>query len=100
MTKNIIVCLTLLSLPLQPISLFADETKNISDKIGNQLSSKVRGEAINVISDSFEELNCQDAISWECSQTQQINTVTTVVFVILGVLGLLGLLGVLYRLLS
>ena len=38
---------------LQPISVFADEAKNIPNKIGNQLSSEAQSEAVSAIFDNL-----------------------------------------------
>ena len=76
---------------LQPISVFADEAKNIPNKIGNQLSSEAQSEAVSAIFDSLEKLNCQnDPNSRACLQTKQNITVATGGLGIIGVIGSLG----------
>ena len=92
-TKRIVFLILLFFILLQPVSVLAEEVKNIPNKIGNQISSDARNEVVTEVSDAFVDLNCQDdPTSWKCTETKRISMVGYVFFSILGIAGILGII--------
>ena len=91
--KRIVFLVLLSFILLQPVSVLAEEVKNIPNKIGNQISSDARNEAVTAISDAFVKQSCQDdPTSWKCTQTKSVNMIVYVFFSILGIAIILGII--------
>lgn len=81
----------LLFMLLWSIDVLAEETKAIPNKVGSQIGSEVRGDAVNTVLDNIEELNCKDdPNSWECMQTKRTNAIITIVLIIIAAVGVIG----------
>ena len=81
---------------LQPISVLAEETKTISNKVGGHIGSKAQSDAVTAIFDNLEDLNCKsDPDSWSCTQTKQTITIGEVG---LGIIGAVVIVGAIYGL--
>ena len=101
LTKRIVFLVLLSFILLQPVSVLAEEVKNIPNKIGKQISSDTRNEVITEVSNAFVEQSCQDdPTSWKCTQTKSVNMIVYVFFSILGILGLIGAIIVFAKLLD
>ena len=94
LTKQIVFWLLIYFVLFQPVSVIADEIKSIPNKVGNQISSDARSEAVTVVtdvSDAFVELNCEnDPTSQECAQTKSVNVIWNGFVFILKILGVIG----------
>lgn len=91
--KRIVFLVLLSFILLQPVSVRAEEVKNIPNKIGKQISSDTRNEAVTAISDAFVEQSCQDdPTSWKCTETKRISMIGSVFFSILGIAVILGII--------
>ena len=90
-TKNIVIHVLVSFMLLWPVNVLAEETANIPNKVGSQIGSEVRGDAITAVFESLEEMNCKDdPESWGCEFTKRNTALVMAVLVIAGVLCITG----------
>ncbi len=97
-TKNITIPVLVSFMLLWPVNVLAEETANIPNKVGSQIGSEVRSDAVNAIFESLEEMNCKDdPESWSCKQTKRNTAITTAGLLIIGVLSVGGIIYGIYK---
>ena len=93
-TENTVIPILLSLMLFWPVGVFAEDIKTVPGKIGEQIGSEARDDAIATVFKSLEELNCKDDPESQGCEFTKRNISTAVIGI--GIISALGIGGAIY----